>query len=273
MRTQASRPWAREGRAAGPTERELYRLLEPIAREYPKMANWLSTMDPAEPVMLQRTAFDMSLVVDRKGTDITVVDIGAGGGLWNLGFAALGSRSIFVDAFFSNPYREDFLRLFDKYGVEVIERDVIKEGLQLPPESLDVAANFHFMEHLHHSPKQLFHSVAAAIKPDGLFVLAGPNCVNLRKRVTGVVGNCKWSPMDQWYQPDTFYGHVREPDVDDLEYIAADLGFTSFEIYGRNYLGLSHTGWKQKVARAADHLLRHRPSLCSDIYLVAARPG
>lgn len=271
MNTLTRRASAHGNRRLGPNERELVRILEPIAREYPDLPpGWVSTMSQAEPVMLQRIAYDMSIVINRKGTDLTVVDVGAGTGLWNLGFAALGARSIFVDAFFENPYKEEFLRLFDRHGVEVIERDVSRDGLTLPKGSVDVVANFHFMEHLHHSPKRLFHSLVDSLKPGGLFVLAGPNCVNIRKRVTGLIGKCKWSSMEHWYEADTFYGHVREPDVDDFRYIANDLGLDSYDIYGRNFLGLSHRGLKRGLAQAADIPLRRRPNLCSDIYLVAS---
>ena len=30
--------------------------------------------------------------------------------------------------------------------------------------------------------------------------------------------------MAHWYEPELFRGHVREPDVDDLRYIARDMG-------------------------------------------------
>lgn len=45
-------------------------------------------------VYVKRTAHDMQLVIDRVGTDITLLDIGGGFGLFALGFARLGARSI-----------------------------------------------------------------------------------------------------------------------------------------------------------------------------------
>jgi hypothetical protein len=45
------------------------------------------------------------------------------------------------------------------------------------------------MEHWHHSPKRLFRQVSdKLLKPGGRFVLAVPNCVNLRKRLSVPLG-------------------------------------------------------------------------------------
>ena len=78
--------------------------------------------------------------------------------------------------------------------------------------------------------------------------------------------------MDEWYEQPVFGGHVREPDVDDLRYIARDLGLTAVRVHGRNYLGRGHGGAKGALAQLADPFLRSRPGLCSDIYLVGQKP-
>ena len=74
---------------------------------------------------------------------------------------------------------------------------------------------------------------------DGLFVLGVPNRVNLRKRVFVPFGYGKWSSMKDWYESPVFRGHVREPDVDDLRYIARDLHLRDWQVFGRNWLGYS----------------------------------
>jgi hypothetical protein len=105
-------------------------------------------------------------------------------------------------------------------------------------------------------------------------VIGVPNRVNARKRVTMLAGRNQWSPMEEWYEADAFRGHVREPDVRDLSYIARDLGLTEVEMWGRNWLGLKH---RNPVTRAAatiaDRPLRLRPGLCSDIYMAGRRPS
>jgi hypothetical protein len=83
-----------------------------------------------------------------------------------------------------------------------------------------------------------------ALKPGGLFFLGVPNCVNLRKRITVPLGAGKWSAIEEWYEREMFRGHVREPDVGDLRYIARDLGLRDVRIFGRNWLGYaSRHGW------------------------------
>jgi hypothetical protein len=104
---------------------------------------------------------------------------------------------------------------------------------------------------------------------DGLFVLGVPNCVNLRKRITVPFGIGKWSHMRDWYEPAVFRGHVREPDVQDLKYIAGDMQLKNYRIIGRNWLGYSSKSrLVRKLTLFTDYLLRMRPSLCSDIYLI-----
>jgi len=113
-----------------------------------------------------------------------------------------------------------------------------------------------------------------ALKPGGLFFLGVPNCVNLRKRLTVPFGNGKWSQMQEWYEGEVFRGHVREPDVDDLHYMARSLGLREVEVAGKNWLGYSsHFPLVQMLTPFADRLLQLRPSLCANIYLIGHKPS
>jgi hypothetical protein len=111
------------------------------------------------------------------------------------------------------------------------------------------------MEHWHHSPKALFGQLMRALRPGGLFFLGVPNCVNLRKRLMVPLGRGKWSPMGDWYEQPVFRGHVREPDVDDLWYIARDLALVDAACSGATGLA---------TGRATDGraLLRLLPTGC-----------
>jgi hypothetical protein len=96
--------------------------------------------------------------------------------------------------------------------------------------------------------------------------------VNIRKRITIPLGMGKWSPMTEWYEAEVFRGHVREPDVGDLRYIAEDLGLIDTKVMGRNWLGYeSRFGWVRSLTPLADQLLRLFPSLCSDLYLIGRK--
>jgi hypothetical protein len=125
------------------------------------------------------------------------------------------------------------------------------------------------MEHWHHSPKKIFHSIKLWLKHNGLFVLGVPNCVNLRKRLTIPFGYGKWTSMKEWYEKEEFRGHVREPDVDDLLYIAKDMDLKNVEILGRNLVSCRSD---KRMVRFATiifgYLLQLRPSLCGDIYMI-----
>ena len=221
---------------------------------------------------IERMAFHIKLVVDEKGTEGSLCDIGGGIGLFSIGCAALGMKVTLIDDFGDKINKEFDSAIFTahtKYGVQVISKDVIAGSLDFPKDSFDAVTSFDSMEHWHHSPKRLFHQVISWLKPGGLFVLGVPNSVNLRKRISVPFGAGKWSQMREWYDTEVFRGHVREPDVDDLKYIAMDMHLTEYEILGRNWLGY---GSKFRLVRMSipyvDHVLRRRPSLCSDIYLI-----
>jgi SAM-dependent methyltransferase len=260
------------GISAPPTYEDLIELLRPISHEYsPKLD--VNTLGRSwHESLLARFAFDMKLVIDALGTDITVVDLAGGVGLFSIGFAMLGARSVIIDDWGDETHlfdRGHLFEMFSRYGVETIERDVLNEPLGLPEGTFDAATSFHFLEHAYRSPKPAFHQLKAALKPGGMLVVAGPNCVNLRKRVMAPLGHYPWTRMEEWYDSERFRGHVREPSVRDLDYIARDLGMSAWEIRGANFLGRAHSGVKGRLAERFDAVLRHRPSLCSDIYLVA----
>ena len=224
-----------------------------------------------------RIAYNISLVLQRTGGNVRICDLGGGIGLFSVGCAAVGMSSILVDDFRDevNAKFEDVPRtVHKKYNVEIISADVIETPPSFANESLDVVTSFDSFEHWHHSPKHLFQEVMKWLKPNGLFIIGMPNCVNLRKRITIPLGYGKWSQMEDWYEPDRFRGHVREPDVADLRYIGKNLGLKCIEIIGRNWLGYnSRFYWVRVMTQFIDIPLRLFPSLCSDLYLIGRKPS
>lgn len=261
--------------------------LEALARSFPEPLVEAQLLD------LDRIAFELELVTDRLGTDVSLCDVGSGLGLFPAACARAGLRVTMMDDFVS-PFADeesarahpdapdavysggvdDALALHRSLGVRVERRDPLVTGFGFPPASLDVVTTFDSMEHWHRSPKKLFAEMVEALAPGGLFVVGGPNCVNLRKRISVPLGYGKWSQMSHWYEPELFRGHVREPDVDDYRYIARDLGLEQVEIVGRNWAGhLSPRRLVRTLTRFVDPVLRLRPSLCSDIYLLGRKPA
>lgn len=221
---------------------------------------------------IMRTKMHIGLVASHCGFAARVCDLGGGIGIFTPGCAAQGMKATLVDDFedeVNYQFSIDKLGVHKKLGVNVVSTDVLGDDLEFPSGSFDAVTTFDSMEHWHNSPKTLFHKVSRWLKPGGLFVLGGPNCVNLRKRLSVPFGHGKWSSMQDWYEAEKFRGHVREPDVEDLRYIAKDMGLTQVRILGRNWLGYqSGHPFIRRVTPMVDRLFQAWPQLCADIYLV-----
>ncbi len=254
----------------------LIAVLAKVANDYP------SDMTSHQFRDIPRIAFNISLALEatqpKPASELSICDLGGGIGLFSVGCAALGFKRVVLIDDFNDPVNQrvgdTIFALHWKYGVEVISRDVIAQSISDVCMGFDVVSTFDSMEHWHHSPKRLFKEVVAGLNSGGTFVLSVPNCANLRKRITVPLGIGKWSSMQDWYEREEFRGHVREPDVSDLWYIARDMGLCDVRILGRNWLGYySANPFIRTATRLVDYPLRLRPSLCSDLYMVGKKPG
>jgi 2-polyprenyl-3-methyl-5-hydroxy-6-metoxy-1,4-benzoquinol methylase len=263
------RPSGKDTDARSVSVKGLERTLRSIALKYPADLVQSQLSD------VTRIAFNIDLVLSRQGQDVTICDLAGGIGLFSVGCAALGMKSILVDDFgdaINLRVGDAVLDLHRSYGVQVIKRNIVTQGIDFAPDTIHAVTCFDAMEHFPRSPKTLFASVMRALSPGGLFVLAVPNCVNLRKRITVPLGMGKWSSMQDWYESERFRGHVREPDVEDLHYIARDIGLRDTTILGRNWLGYRNTRRAQRLlTRTSDRLLQLYPPVCSNIYLVGRK--
>jgi SAM-dependent methyltransferase len=253
---------------------ETERVLDSMWRKYPE------DLAPGQRGDIPRIAFHIDLVLSRLGRDISLWDIGGGIGMFSLGCAALGMKVTLVDDFgdgVSSGAGARILDLHRSYGIRVMQRDVVKDGLGLEGESTDAVTSFGSIEHWHSSPKAVLHAAARSLRAGGLMVVNAPNCVDIGKRIGVVLGDARWCSMEDWYETPVFRSHVREPSVADLIYIARDLGLTRCTILGRNWgriEGLiSRGGPAGIVARAADRILRLRPTLCTELYLLGHSSG
>ena len=134
----------------------------------------------------------------------------------------------------------------------------------------DLAVAAYFLNYAHDRAElnAMCSGIARCLKPGGRFVLGVPNCVNLRKRITVPLGIGKWSRMSDWYEEPVFRAHVREPDVDDLWYIARDMSLKNPQILGRNWLAYdSPFSIVRLLIPMLDGPLRFFPRLCANIYL------
>lgn len=253
----------------------LYSALINAAKQYPK------DLVDEQILEIPRIIFNISIALDaaqlKPHSELEICDLGGGIGLFSVGCATYGvKRIVLVDDFndsINHRIGNSILGLHQKLGVEVISRDVVEKGIRDIVGNFDIITTFDSMEHWHHSPKKLFHEVAEKLNSGGIFALGVPNCVNMRKRITVPLGIGKWSELHDWYEADKFRGHVREPDVADLKYIALDMGLVDLKIYGRNWLGYNSACQTVRIAtKIIDYPLRLKPSLCSDIYVIGRKP-
>ncbi len=227
---------------------------------------------------VRRIADHIDAAIDgRDPASLSVADIGGGVGLFSLGCAAIGmKRVVLIDDFrddVSLQRHDSGVALHRQHGVEVIARDVVAEGLAGVDGDFSTITCFEAMEHWHHSPKRTFHEAVRLLTPGGRLLIGVPNSVDFVKRVTVPLGIGTWSAMGDWYDVDVFRGHVREPRLADLRYIADDLGLVDVEYSGRNWNMLAHPRPAVRaVGRGLDPLLRLRPSLCSSIYVLGRTP-
>lgn len=225
--------------------------------------------------IIVRNSFEFDLLLSRIPRGSTVCDVGGGWGAFACCAAAMGMESILMDDF-GDPgvahHDDPRHQLPQEYGVQVIRRDVIRDGIDFPDNSIDAFTSFDVLEHLPASPKKMLHQMMQALRPGGVLLVGVPNCVNLRKRLTVPLGKGKWSAMDEWYEKPVFRSHVREPDLDDLLYIARDLKLKNVEVRGANFAGYENSRpLIRQLTRLIDALLRLRPSLCSSLYLIGEK--
>jgi len=212
-----------------------------------------------------RDIFKIGLVAGR-GTSLC--DVGGGLGAFGPACAALGMRVTVIDDFRDEVnlrVGEAGLVAHKKYGVKVISTDASK-GIPID-EKFDVMTCFASIEHHHDSPKRMLHSMVDHLVPGGLFVLSAPNAVDIMKRIQTPLGRAKWSGIEEWYDHPEFRGHVREPIVSDLVYIARDLGLAEFRIFGRNWIW-NENGLVKTLLESIGRVVQHWPSLCTEIFLV-----
>ncbi len=212
-----------------------------------------------------------------------VVDLGGSSGFHASICAALGMRPICVDNCLVRPlgHTDDFYYQHDmeaqkiarRLGVEFIDADLLSWDPPFPENSIDACMSLDVIEHLHRSPRTLYHSMVRCLTAGGTFLLGGPNAANLLKRFRVPMGKNIFAKFDDWYAHEYFIGHVREPVVSDYYPLANDLRLDIVEIIGRNWLGKSSRSKAKAVAAyVVDKLLVRFPSLCSDIYLLARKP-
>ncbi len=97
--------------------------------------------------------------------------------------------------------------------------------------SFDMVMLHDVIEHLHDSPRELLNDLIELIKPNGYLFITVPNAVNIRKRISVLLGKTNLPPFDNYYwYPGAWRGHVREYVKGDLQQMAKFLNLEIVEL-------------------------------------------
>lgn len=243
-------------------------LYRELANVYPPEARQRCVEDA------ERLAFQATLLAEPGKV---FVDVGSGLSPLALGLRKMGMRALMIDRF-DYPAEmgiaadvEQLLGTLRAQGVEVCTADVVRTPLPLGDAAVDALACVAMIEHLHQSPQPLFTEFFRILKPGGKLLIGCPNAVNLRKRISVLLGKNNQAPIGAFWKDGhpVWLGHVREPTLADMLWMTRAAGFVAAETWGRNFIGAQRFGI---LAAGIDPLLRLFPGLCSDIYVLARRP-
>jgi SAM-dependent methyltransferase len=243
----------------------LRRTLVELVDAYPQ------PLRPVQHADVPRQLFHLEQVY-RPGS--ALADLGGGIGLFSPACATLGMTTWLVDDFadeVNQNFDIDSLGIHRRAGVRVIATQIREWGRHFADATLDVVTCFDSLEHWHHSPRPVLREARRVLRPGGMLFLGTPNAANLRHRLELLMGRSNWSQFEDWYYPDEFRGHVREPVLADLLRILDDLGLERRAVWGRNFLG-NPGGFRGIASNAVDRALRPFPTLCKDLYVLAAKP-
>lgn len=129
-------------------------------------------------------------------------------------------------------------KVFDfakKMNVEVVVAETKK--MPFAKESFDMFMMHDVLEHLHDSPRDLLNDALESVKPEGFFYITVPSLVNIRKRLSVLLGSTNLPDYQTYYwYPGSWRGPVREYTRGDLERMCDYLNLNIIELNGCHHM-------------------------------------
>jgi SAM-dependent methyltransferase len=201
----------------------------------------------------------------------SLIDVGSGFSPFGLAMQLAGMSAVMMDRF-DYPVdhwldSEQIAKTLKEQGVVLVKADLERE-FPFGDDSQDVITCFAVIEHFHNSPASLFGNIRRALKPKGKFIFSCPNSVNLRKRLAVLLGRSNYAPVQQIWESPRYHGHVREPNLAEMVWMAEQSKFKVLKTLGMNGAGVQNYGL---ITAIVDPFLRLFPTLCSDLYVICEK--
>jgi len=167
----------------------------------------------------------------RHKTQGRLLDIGCGPMDKTCVFQELGFECYAVDDLLDPWHRRNdniakILEFAKQMGINLHMQPEADNSIPFPKDYFDVVTIFDVIEHLHESPNGILSTAGLHLKGQGILCMTTPNAVNIRKRLSVLLGKTNYPPIDQFFlNPGRWRGHVREYTLSEMVYMCRTAGF------------------------------------------------
>jgi len=207
-----------------------------------------------------------------------ILDLGCGG-MDKTGLLALMGYEMHAADDFQDPWhlRDDNLKKLKSFakelGITITVQDIGNYKLDYPENYFDGCMINDVIEHLHESPKDLLNNAGRWLREGGVLLVTMPNSVNLRKRLSVLLGRSNYPSVEMFYENIGHWrGHVREYTLAEQEYILRKNGFSV--LFSGTYHAMLEAKLKSGFAKYAYlAVCRLLPTLRDSLATVAQKPS
>ncbi len=218
-----------------------------------------------------------TVVCDLVPKGSRLLDIGCGAMdktivLQNLGYECFGCDD-FLDPWHSNAENLDPVLAYARQsGVQVHVQDA-HYTTPWELESFDAVTLVNVIEHLTESPREILNFAGSYLNAGGVILVAMPNSVNLRKRLSVVRGRTNYTPVQGFYESSgPWRGHVREFTVEETSQIVKWTGFDV--VYQGTFHGMARARLPNPLLRGAFRgLCALWPNFRDSVLVAATKPA